>query len=209
MTGHRQSPIFDKAMFTAKLTEMGATNDLALRTLCRPLEDRFTMADLDGALADLARHEGSSNAVHHVTQVMHWLASSNYEVTFPPESELSQRVLFPNGPTESRGMEDARLVRFVETGRIGRLLRDLHGLRRLQHPPPAHRDDRLPDLSDRHPQRTGRREQGDRHLPASYRRTVRRSRQMRRREQLRDAVGSRPVLARRRTDPGARPVPGS
>jgi len=113
-TGHRHSPIFDKQMFTAKLAEMGATNDLALQTLAA-LEDRFTITDLDGALADLSGREGSSNAVHHVTQVMQWLASSNYEVTFPQESELSQRVLFPNGPTESRGMEDARFVRFVAT----------------------------------------------------------------------------------------------
>ena len=114
MTGHRLSPIFDKPMFTAKLAEMGATNDLVLRVLVA-LEDRFAMADLDKALGDLARHEASSNAVHHVSQVMHWLASSNYELRFPHETELSQRVLFPNGPTESRGMEDARLVRFVAT----------------------------------------------------------------------------------------------
>jgi predicted GH43/DUF377 family glycosyl hydrolase len=46
--------------------------------------------------------------------MMGWLASSNYQVTFPPASELSQRVLFPAAPSESRGMEDARLVRFVE-----------------------------------------------------------------------------------------------
>jgi len=114
VTGHRQSPIFDKPMFTAKLAEMGAANDLALQTLAG-LESRFTMADLDQALADVAEHEASSNAVHHVTQVMQWLASSNYEVSFAHESELSQRVLFPNGPTESRGMEDARFVRFVAT----------------------------------------------------------------------------------------------
>ena len=114
MTGNRQSPTFDKPMFTAKLAEMGATNDLALQTLAA-LGNRFTMADLDQALADLAEHEASSNAIHHVTQVMQWLASSNYEVAFPHESELSQRVLFPYGPTESRGMEDARFVRFVAT----------------------------------------------------------------------------------------------
>jgi len=114
MTGHRQSPVFDKPMFTAKLTEMGATNDLTLRTLSS-LEDQFTMADLDDALGDLARHEAASNAVQHVMQIMHWLASSNYKVAFPPESDLSQRVLFPNGPSESRGMEDARLTRFVAT----------------------------------------------------------------------------------------------
>ncbi len=195
MTGHRQSPTFDKPLFTAKLAEMGATDDLALRTLSS-LEDQFTMADLDGALADLARHEAASNAVQHVTQVMHWLASSNYKVAFPPESELSQRVLFPNGPSESRGMEDARLVRFVERRRLGRLLRAVHGIRRLQHPPPTHPDDRLQDLPDRHAQRTGRRQQGHRHLPPPHRRTVCRSWQIRRREQLPDAVRSHPLLAR-------------
>ena len=93
---------------------MGATDDLTIRTLAA-LADRFTMTDLDGALADLAGSEASSNAVHHVTQVMQWLASSNYELTFPQASELSQRVLFPHGPSESRGMEDARFVRFVAT----------------------------------------------------------------------------------------------
>jgi len=115
MTGHRRSPTFDKPLFTAKLAEMGATDDPALRVLSA-LEDRFTMADLDGALADVAGHEAASTAVHHVAQVMHWLASSNYKIAFPPESELSQRVLFPNGPSESRGMEDARFVRFVAAG---------------------------------------------------------------------------------------------
>jgi len=113
ITGHRQSPIFDKATFTTKLTEMNIVNDLVGRVLVQ-LEDRFTMADLDAALGNLGAHEGSSTAIHHVTQIVHWLASSNYELSFPPHSELSQRVLFPNGPTESRGMEDARLVRFVE-----------------------------------------------------------------------------------------------
>lgn len=114
MSGYRQSPLFDKPMFTAKLAEMGATDGLALQTLAA-LENRFTMADLDQALADVAALEASPNAIRHVTQLMQWLASSNYEVAFPLESELSQRVLFPNGPTESRGMEDARLVRFIAT----------------------------------------------------------------------------------------------
>jgi predicted GH43/DUF377 family glycosyl hydrolase len=44
---------------------------------------------------------------------MHWLASSNYETTFDAGSRLSERVLFPSGPTESNGMEDARFVRFT------------------------------------------------------------------------------------------------
>ena len=48
------------------------------------------------------------------TRFLHWLASSNYRVSFPSSSEISERVLFPSGPTESHGMEDARFVRFVD-----------------------------------------------------------------------------------------------
>jgi predicted GH43/DUF377 family glycosyl hydrolase len=44
---------------------------------------------------------------------LHWLASSNYRTAFPDDSALSERVIFPAGPTESHGMEDVRLVRFV------------------------------------------------------------------------------------------------
>jgi predicted GH43/DUF377 family glycosyl hydrolase len=113
MIGERRPSTFDKAAFTATLVETGALDDLVRRTLGR-LGERFSMEDLDGALAGLGEEEVSSDRAHEVIQMMHWLASSNYEVAFPEGSEISERVLFPNGPTESRGMEDARLVRFVD-----------------------------------------------------------------------------------------------
>ncbi len=37
-----------------------------------------------------------------------------YEAKFNPEDDLSERTLFPQLPTESNGIEDARFVRFVE-----------------------------------------------------------------------------------------------
>jgi predicted GH43/DUF377 family glycosyl hydrolase len=40
------------------------------------------------------------------------LAQSNYEVQFPPDSRLSERVLFPTTPSQSNGIEDARFVLF-------------------------------------------------------------------------------------------------
>jgi predicted GH43/DUF377 family glycosyl hydrolase len=46
--------------------------------------------------------------------VIHWLATSSYDVVFQPDSSISERVIFPESPNESRGMEDARFVRFVE-----------------------------------------------------------------------------------------------
>jgi predicted GH43/DUF377 family glycosyl hydrolase len=114
LTGSRRSPVFDQALFMAKLREMGADADLVHDTLDH-LDPRFTMADLEAALVDLEHREGPTHSVQHVIQVTHWLASSNYDLSFPPHSDLSQRVLFPNGPSESRGMEDARLLRFTES----------------------------------------------------------------------------------------------
>ncbi|MDH3307326.1 MAG: glycoside hydrolase family 130 protein [Acidimicrobiia bacterium] len=112
--GSRRPPVFDRALFTNKLDEMGAATELVDRAL-GGLSDRFTMGDLEVALEDLGRQEGFSHAVQQVTQEMHWLASSNYELNFPESSKLSERVLFPSGPSESRGMEDARFVRFTES----------------------------------------------------------------------------------------------
>jgi len=42
------------------------------------------------------------------------LAASSYVTTFPADSALSERVIFPAGPHETHGIEDARFVRFTE-----------------------------------------------------------------------------------------------
>lgn len=111
VTGDRRSPLFDKEWFTAKLDEMGAIDGLVTEVLER-LDASFSLGRLEEVLAGMIPEDGSWIAAMQVVQMMHWLASSSYELAFPAESELSQRVLFPNGPIESRGMEDARMVRF-------------------------------------------------------------------------------------------------
>ena len=42
------------------------------------------------------------------------MAASNYAVEFGAQCALSERVLWPAGPAESHGMEDARFVRFTD-----------------------------------------------------------------------------------------------
>ena len=42
------------------------------------------------------------------------LAASSYVTAFPADSALSERVIFPAGPHETHGMEDARFVRFTD-----------------------------------------------------------------------------------------------
>jgi len=46
------------------------------------------------------------------------MAASSDAVEFDEESALSEGVLWPAGPAESHGMEDARLVRFTDGGEV-------------------------------------------------------------------------------------------
>ena len=113
-TGRHTPPTaYNKPKFYAKLCDLGADNELSSSVLSR-LPDRFTLEELEGALAPLAA-ESSSHAISFETaKIIRVLASSNYVTTFPPDSRLAERVIFPAGPNETRGMEDARFVRFVE-----------------------------------------------------------------------------------------------
>jgi predicted GH43/DUF377 family glycosyl hydrolase len=114
VTGERTEPAdHDKAQFRAKLVELGAGSDIAWGLL-DPLPDHFTPADLEQALAKLEK-DGTPHAVSFETaKIIRVLASSSYVTTFPTDSALSERVIFPAGPHETRGMEDARFVRFTE-----------------------------------------------------------------------------------------------
>jgi predicted GH43/DUF377 family glycosyl hydrolase len=42
------------------------------------------------------------------------VVESNYDITFSPDDLLSERIIFPSGPTEGNGIEDARFVRFLD-----------------------------------------------------------------------------------------------
>lgn len=111
--GVRRSPTFDKMVFTHRLVELGVDEGLVGLVL-GSLAEHFAMADLDAVLAELETGRTASPVSPQVAHTIHWLAASNYEVHFPADSHLSQRILTPNGPTESNGMEDARFVRFTE-----------------------------------------------------------------------------------------------
>ena len=111
-TGSRRPPIYDKHLFTTKLAELGALNDIA--DLClKPLPERFTFEQLEAVITDVSRLGKPWLMTAKAPRTIHWLASSNYESTFAKESDISERVIFPGGPTESHGMEDARFVRFT------------------------------------------------------------------------------------------------
>jgi predicted GH43/DUF377 family glycosyl hydrolase len=110
-TANHRPPTYDKLTFRAKLTEMGSYSETAAQVLER-LPERFSMELLEGAMREVEQAFGHDQGSLQATRTIHWLASSNYESTFHADSQVSERVIFPAGPTESQGMEDARFVRF-------------------------------------------------------------------------------------------------
>jgi predicted GH43/DUF377 family glycosyl hydrolase len=94
------------------LSELGVQNHLSERVL-NDLGQSFKLSELEGALSRRADSDDMAAIRFETERAMHWLATSNYEVSFG-EIPLGERVLSPAGPAESRGMEDARFVRFSE-----------------------------------------------------------------------------------------------
>jgi predicted GH43/DUF377 family glycosyl hydrolase len=109
---------YHKATYVLKLTEMAADPHWTEEVL-EQLDAEFTMSDLKHAIDKCGpRHVGKA-PFKETTDNMLWLARSNYELDFSPDSELSERVVYPVSENESRGIEDARFVRFTHPdGRV-------------------------------------------------------------------------------------------
>jgi predicted GH43/DUF377 family glycosyl hydrolase len=112
-TGERARHAHEKSFFATKLHDLGMLNEI-VTTLMDRLPDHFTISELEEAIERLDELGIERSLSGESTRVMHWLASSNYRLSFDESVELSERVLFPGGPTESQGMEDARFVRFTD-----------------------------------------------------------------------------------------------
>ena len=103
--------LYDKASYVLKLIEMKAHRPIAEPVLAL-LDNEFTMSDLKYAIATCRPHE-STTQFKELADNMLWLAHSNYQLAFSPDAAFSERVIFPVSESESRGIEDARFVRFV------------------------------------------------------------------------------------------------
>jgi predicted GH43/DUF377 family glycosyl hydrolase len=117
-TARHRSGTYVKEIFREKVIELHVNAEVAGRVL-DPLGEEFTLDELNEQIALVNRTEDNAHEISQATGTLHWLAASNYNSRFPDDSHLSERVLFPSGPTESSGMEDARFVRFTdEDGRV-------------------------------------------------------------------------------------------
>ncbi|MFV2000531.1 MAG: glycoside hydrolase family 130 protein [Acidimicrobiia bacterium] len=111
-TADHSPPVYENDFFRTKLAELDELNDTA-RNILDALPTNFTLEELEAAIANFDRQVTDRSISVLTMRTIHWLASSNYKSTFAKESLISERVIFPAGPAESHGMEDARFVRFT------------------------------------------------------------------------------------------------
>lgn len=107
------NPLYEKALFGRKLAELGLTGDFTFRVMSR-LGESFALEELRAGLQaeQFNQPDGMTHEDQNASQGIWMLARSNYEVQFPPEQEMSERILFPATPSQRNGIEDARFVCF-------------------------------------------------------------------------------------------------
>ena len=103
------NPVYDKATFFLKLSEMHKPENIISQKVSDLLSDKFLLSDLIEALIIVINSEHKA-----IGENIMWLAKSNYELEFKCDQELSEKIIFPASQNDSNGLEDARFVRFVD-----------------------------------------------------------------------------------------------
>ena len=112
---------FNKERFLMKLSEMH-TQDKYITQIMQDLPEEFEYAVLkemlNSALSDSTIREERRIALNEIL----WLAKSFYDLEFKHDSDITERVIFPISDSESRGIEDARFVRFTDDDGSNRVM---------------------------------------------------------------------------------------
>lgn len=80
--------------------------------LLRLVPEEFDATDLDEALVSVSRGRLTRSSTDAIVDRIRWIASCNYQLTFPSDRPLSERIIFPVSADESHGIEDARFTQF-------------------------------------------------------------------------------------------------
>ncbi len=104
---------YDKPLFRRKLEDIGVNHAVMDLVLDR-LDDSFTAAQLERAITDARVAAPGTHSLEESLEDIGWLAHSNYQLELPRDAEASELVIFPQTSNESHGIEDLRMVRFVD-----------------------------------------------------------------------------------------------
>lgn len=105
-------PFYNNQLFKLQLKEMNAWDNTSKRVLDQ-LPEVFTFEELKVILHVLHINPEFESDNKTIT-IINWLANSNYKIRFDEKTKLSERVVFPVSENESKGIEDARFVKFLD-----------------------------------------------------------------------------------------------
>jgi len=110
--GHRVSARHRRDLLAAGLSDLDCDNEVTV-TVLNSLSDRFDDDDLERSMLHLPADLLTRTTTQHTLELIRRVSAASYAMTFPAEIPLHQRVLWPANPAESKGLEDARFVRFT------------------------------------------------------------------------------------------------
>lgn len=104
---------YDLDSIREQLDDLGADPDM-VRQVLHGLPPQFDAAQLAHAVADQDPHLQSRAAGQRVVEQINRVLAGEYEVVFPADTTVTERLLWPTSAEERNGIEDLRLVRFVD-----------------------------------------------------------------------------------------------
>jgi predicted GH43/DUF377 family glycosyl hydrolase len=105
-------PRYSRVLFEHELDEDLDDDHANVDFVLGALGPEFGRADLDRAYGELRTQRLTRGSALRTVERFDRIARRSYDVTFPPDSAVRERVLTPQTATESNGVEDVRMVRF-------------------------------------------------------------------------------------------------
>ena len=105
--------LYNKKRFIKKLGEMQIPDEYST-SIMKDLPEKFEYYSLKNSVNRVLNDDTISVERRMALEEMTWLADSFYDIQFKQDSDITERVIFPVSDSESRGIEDARFVRFTD-----------------------------------------------------------------------------------------------
>lgn len=103
---------YNPRIFQRKLNELGVRGAIVERVMTGLPAEGFTLAELSKVLEAL-RADASPEQTEALRTIQ-WLGNSNFHISLPATADLADLVIFPMSDDDAHGLEDLRLVRFID-----------------------------------------------------------------------------------------------
>lgn len=104
--------VYQKRLFLKKAQEADIPDEF-LQAVTEKLGDRFDYDELKGLVAEAKANTSDTKTIRQYNLILA-LSDSYRRITFSKDTDISDRVIFPISDFESKGIEDARFVKFTD-----------------------------------------------------------------------------------------------